>query len=216
MKLSHLFASAAAIALLAPGVLLSAPVPASAAALIWDFTGTPATFTNGNWDFGNDFYVTKTVTAIGLAYWNSPITEDHPVSLYTGAGAFLASTTVIPGDPLIGNGGGTGWAWDAISPVVLTPGLYQVDGASTSDNYTWNTIGFGTAPGITYVGNIWTLNGGDAYQGGALINDVGNGYWGPNVVTSVPEPATWALLVLGFAGLGFAGYYRARATVSAA
>jgi hypothetical protein len=28
---------------------------------------------------------------------------------------------------------------------------------------------------------------------------------------AVPEPSTWAMLLLGFAGLGFAGYRRARA-----
>jgi len=206
-------------ALAMSAALLCAPVPASAVGLIWDFPAPVVnSSTDGAWDFGNDFYVTKTVTAVDLAYWNQPggITEDHPVSLYTGAGALLASTTVVPGDPLIGVGGGPQWAYAPISPVVLTPGLYQVDGDSTSDNYTWNQPGFATIPGIVYVGNIWTFNGGDAYQGGALINDVGNGYWGPNVVVGVPEPATWALLVLGFAGLGFAGYYRARATVSAA
>jgi hypothetical protein len=27
----------------------------------------------------------------------------------------------------------------------------------------------------------------------------------------VPEPSTWAMMLLGFAGLGFAGYRRARA-----
>ena len=31
------------------------------------------------------------------------------------------------------------------------------------------------------------------------------------VTVNVPEPSTWALVVLGFAGLGFAGYRRARA-----
>ena len=28
---------------------------------------------------------------------------------------------------------------------------------------------------------------------------------------AVPEPATWAMMLLGFAGLGFAGYRRERA-----
>ena len=28
---------------------------------------------------------------------------------------------------------------------------------------------------------------------------------------TVPEPSTWAMMLLGFAGLGFAGYRRARA-----
>jgi PEP-CTERM motif len=31
------------------------------------------------------------------------------------------------------------------------------------------------------------------------------------VMSGVPEPSTWALMLLGFAGLGFAGYRRARA-----
>jgi hypothetical protein len=30
-------------------------------------------------------------------------------------------------------------------------------------------------------------------------------------VGSVPEPSTWAMMLLGFAGLGFAGYRRAKA-----
>ena len=29
-------------------------------------------------------------------------------------------------------------------------------------------------------------------------------------VEGVPEPSTWAMMLLGFAGLGFAGYRRAR------
>ncbi|MGP7985334.1 PEPxxWA-CTERM sorting domain-containing protein [Rhodoblastus sp.] len=28
------------------------------------------------------------------------------------------------------------------------------------------------------------------------------------VSSAVPEPATWAMMLLGFAGLGFAGYRR--------
>jgi hypothetical protein len=30
-------------------------------------------------------------------------------------------------------------------------------------------------------------------------------------VDPVPDPSTWAMMLLGFAGLGFAGYRRARA-----
>ena len=32
---------------------------------------------------------------------------------------------------------------------------------------------------------------------------------------AVPEPSTWAMMLLGFAGLGFAGYRRAKAAVAA-
>ena len=31
-----------------------------------------------------------------------------------------------------------------------------------------------------------------------------------NIALSTPEPSTWAMMVLGFAGLGFAGYRKAR------
>jgi hypothetical protein len=31
---------------------------------------------------------------------------------------------------------------------------------------------------------------------------------GPSEPSSVPEPSTWAMMLIGFAGLGFAGYRR--------
>jgi hypothetical protein len=34
--------------------------------------------------------------------------------------------------------------------------------------------------------------------------------------SSVPEPSTWAMLLLGFAGLGFARYSRRSSAVAAA
>jgi hypothetical protein len=33
---------------------------------------------------------------------------------------------------------------------------------------------------------------------------------GREISNSVPEPSTWAMMLLGFAGLGFAGYWRSR------
>ena len=39
--------------------------------------------------------------------------------------------------------------------------------------------------------------------------DVGFGTFTP-VTGAIPEPSTWAMLVVGFAGLGFAGYRKAR------
>ncbi len=42
------------------------------------------------------------------------------------------------------------------------------------------------------------------------VSEVGGGF-GFTYNTSVPEPSTWAMMLLGFAGLGFAGYRRARA-----
>jgi hypothetical protein len=39
---------------------------------------------------------------------------------------------------------------------------------------------------------------------------------GPTTASSVPEPSTWAMMLLGFLGLGFAGYHKARRRVAVA
>jgi hypothetical protein len=36
----------------------------------------------------------------------------------------------------------------------------------------------------------------------------------PSSIGSVPEPSTWAMMLLGFAGLGFAGYRSTRRTAA--
>jgi hypothetical protein len=54
---------------------------------------------------------------------------------------------------------------------------------------------------------------------GAALTDVGYGAGltlttsvntGVGAATAVPEPPTWAMMLLGFAGLGFAGYRASR------
>ena len=52
---------------------------------------------------------------------------------------------------------------------------------------------------------------------GQVVGYIGTGLaaqWSPSdpsAAISVPEPSTWAMMLLGFAGLGFAGYRRAKA-----
>jgi hypothetical protein len=49
-------------------------------------------------------------------------------------------------------------------------------------------------------------------RGHAGFQGIGDEGWGIQQVSvgAVPEPATWAMMLLGFAGRGFAGYRRAR------
>ena len=51
----------------------------------------------------------------------------------------------------------------------------------------------------------------------AVPNDEIDGLFGslavPEPSTAVPEPSTWAMLLLGFAGLGFAAYRRTKTPI---
>jgi len=71
-------------------------------------------------------------------------------------------------------------------------------------------------------GNAWQLEGFSFTAQSAsttlsFLGYTGNAYIGldnvdvePIVSPGVPEPSTWAMMLLGFAGVGFAGYRRAR------
>jgi hypothetical protein len=82
---------------------------------------------------------------------------------------------------------------------------YAVDG---SDTTTDNDHDFGTT----------TFSGSISYSPIPMgqAESVSFGNVKVVVTDSIPEPSTWALMLLGFAGLGFAGYRRTRVAVSAA
>jgi uncharacterized protein (TIGR03118 family) len=75
------------------------------------------------------------------------------------------------------------------------------------------------------IDGLWALTIGNGVSGGSLNalyftagpNGEGDGLFGS--LTVAPEPSTWAMMLLGFVGLSFAGYRRAknaRSTLSAA
>ena len=94
------------------------------------------------------------------------------------------------------------------SPVILVPSGYDgstsLSGSSTFNNTTLAELGL--TPG-TYV-YTWE----PAAVPGALAQD---GNVTVNVLSGVPEPSTWAMMALGFAGIGLLAY-RKRGTLAAA
>ena len=76
---------------------------------------------------------------------------------------------------------------------------------ATDLNSTWQefTFSYISRPDGTSNTIIFSEIGGGAYAG---LDDV--------TVVAVPEPSTWALALLGFAGLGMAGVRRARLTAA--
>jgi hypothetical protein len=80
--------------------------------------------------------------------------------------------------------------------------------SSCGTSETW-TVG---TPG-EFTSVFQALGGNNASTDFYLLSQTGD-EWGANV-SSVPEGSTWGMMLLGFAGLGFAGYRRARAGRSA-
>ncbi len=71
-----------------------------------------------------------------------------------------------------------------------------------------------TRPNLDVGFNVWLI-GGNSYMG--FIAGNAPIYLGENgSVGSIPEPATWAMLGIGFAALGFAGYRARRSAISIA
>ena len=205
-------------------VAMTSATPAMAQAA-WEFTTAGNGFTNGSWNFANSFTVLNTVTVSGLGWYADPVTgnvDSNPVALYSCAtagclttGTQLALVTVNNTYGIVGH-----FRFVDIPSLTLIPGHYLISGVSDTNNYTWNTIGFAVNPNITINDNRWfnTTSGAVPTFNTTVRNDVIDGYWGPNLflgratfTNAVPEPSTWATMLLGFGAIGFSMRRRKRA-----
>jgi hypothetical protein len=64
--------------------------------------------------------------------------------------------------------------------------------------------------------NVWVqgsyVANGTAYVDPIITSPGNDVYFSPGIGSAVPEPSTWIMMLLGFAGLGFAGYRQMRST----
>jgi hypothetical protein len=196
----------------------------------WEFTTAGNSFTNGTWDFATAFTANQNVTVSGLGYYADPLTgnvDGNQVALYQCAaasclttGTLLAQTTVTNTFPLDGH-----FRYVTIPAINLVAGTsYEVAGVSHADNYTWNDPGFAVNPAISILDTSgqqsrWEVQsvGTPAFLTGSGSLDIPgqDGIWGPNLffgqatfTGAVPEPSTWAMMILGFIGIGFTAYRR--------
>jgi PEP-CTERM motif-containing protein len=108
------------------------------------------------------------------------------------------------------------------------PVTYTITTTTSYDIVAYGAQGGGTSGGVggygAEIGGDFTLYAGTVLEivvggAGGTALDHGAGGGGGSFVwilstPVVPEPSTWAMMLLGFAGLGFVGYRKSRKAVS--
>jgi hypothetical protein len=84
-----------------------------------------------------------------------------------------------------------------------------IDGKINNGGNGFLTFDFGGAQTVTYAGGSFSLLINDlVFKGSDPISQHLTGSISNAIVTPVPEASTWAMMILGFAGVGFMAYRR--------
>lgn len=165
---------------------------------------------DGPWTLGYQFtsLQAQRVTALGAYdYLGDGFSEAHEVGLWDSAGTLLASANVTSAGALL-----DGFRYSSISGLDLAAGGVYTVGASNfgrGDAYLLDAL-VSPATGITF--NIGRYTNGSGLMSPTFSSNSG-GYFGGNLqVAAVPEPATWAMMLVGFGMMGGAIRSRRRST----
>ena len=209
-------------------VMLSVHVPRANADVIIDNTAqTPA----GNSQIGGGQFDAQEFSTGSQSYSLTSILAQvgGSTSTYTGFANLVADNGGTPAGgtvlttftvPTIGSTFANETFTPNTSGVILAANTnywFVLGYSSGTGQFGWNYAGISTATGPGSLGHYAT-----SFDNGStwIIDNFGPGT--PNIIqvngtipAPVPEPSTWAMLSIGFAGLGFARYRRAT-TASAA
>jgi PEP-CTERM motif len=182
------------------GLLTALSIPAAHASIIPVLTSTS----------GNDFTYTATLTSVEQIY--NP-TFDNYLTL---TGGSLGAGTTLVGTP-------TGFLSNfTYSTAANSISLTCAAGNTTCGTSTVNSITGPMTAMFTILGtSTSSMLGSYTAQAAKYTGDISNGtmtFNGGSVevpATAIPEPASWALMLMGFAGLGFAAFRRRKDSVSA-
>ena len=186
-------------AVLAGGLALLGTASARADTTLLSLTNMPA---SGGTLYDLDFTATASTTTLSVAGYQLPSFWDAEFNSVTpsGGGANLLGGTwaLVPAP--------SGSDTETFSDGTTVPALSF--GSTVIGNYdTWSQT-FATTPGAEYVYAFTFTNGEDNEPSGLLVT-TSSGSAGV-----IPEPSTWAMMLIGFIGLGFVGYQRTRKAAS--
>jgi PEP-CTERM motif len=160
-----------------------------------------------------------TATTTGLSFTIDGFnTIDGQSSFEDDFGLSLNGTPIFSGTFNLGGGSDTTQAVVFSNPFGATLANPTNNGTAVSGNGGQEIFTFGDVfPLVTGANTLVFSYTSLPLPGHAGFQGLGDEGWAiENVTVAVPEPSTWAMMLVGFAGLGFAGYRRARPAVSAA
>lgn len=195
---------------------------ASAAELALDHTGgvgyARGSFANFGWTFTTS--EARSITALGLFDTAADgLAERHEVGIWNSDGALVASAVVFD-QPLVASTSAAGaWRFATIGPTYMAAGAYTIGAfyVTAADAFigssTDNEVVVSTPAWLSYGEGKVTTGGTEIFtRPDTSVSDQFNpAFFGPNFLSAaaVPEPAAWALMILGFGGVG--GALRRRA-----
>jgi len=147
---------------------------------------------------GFSFTLSRASTISALGFWIPANLTSNRVAIWDLSGNVLTSATVNATDPAQGD-----YRYSPIAPLSLGAGEYVIGGELQSGGmFPFDLTGVTTAGGYTWTGHRENVNPGFNFpspevglgnQSAALVNFS---------VSAVPEPATWAMMLIGFGGVG--------------
>lgn len=188
---------------LALGLALATASPA-AAQIGPAFTSTSGStlFDSRPFTLGYAFTLSDATTVNALGFWAGGNLTSHRVAIWDMSGNMLTSGTVTAAHALLSN-----YRYDSIAPLLLGAGSYVIGGEFFSGSfptdlsgvtnvatYGWTEDRYAGA-GFTFPTS--TSAGGYGQQGIAVVN------FSIVHTAAVPEPASWAMMLMGFGGIGF-------------
>jgi PEP-CTERM motif len=164
---------------------------------------------------GDDGFNTVTVKLVGgIPLADLSFDPYFGLNIFPGGAPLIASTTFAIADLSIGLAVDH---FNEFANIPLKPdSLYWIDITSTSSSSDDAFVSLGLTSDVSGVGVAENYNSSDATDFGFFLNQ-GVPPFPADVAfqmevsgTAAPEPSTWAMMLLGFAGLGYAGYCNAR------
>ncbi|HEU4820251.1 MAG TPA: PEPxxWA-CTERM sorting domain-containing protein [Qipengyuania sp.] len=212
MRKSLLLAAASAMLLAAPAAAQTLAVSGFTGGITANLSGDDLPRTVG-WDFTP----TDNITLTDLGFFDldgDGLALSHQIGLWASDGTLLSSTVIAAGNgaPLI-----NGFRFVDVADLMLAAGQTYVIGAvifedPAGDNYFFSPS---TVASDAMIGYGRGLRSGDNSGFAMPTVDPNSGRLGPNfrfLQSAIPEPSTWALLILGFGAIGSTMRVRRRRT----